>query len=219
MYVCGKKYTAMIKNIVFDLGGVLMELDRNRAVRRFEEIGVKDAEELIGMYGQKGIFLEIENGKIDLDTYCQKLREHTGQPLTYEQIQYAWMGFVVDVPQCLLDYLLELRKTYKVYLLSNTNPIIQSWARSEQFTPAGRPIAAYFDKMYTSYEVGAIKPDRAIFDYMINDSQLIPAETLFIDDGGSNIQIGQEYGFHTYQPKNGEDWREAVQAILDKDLS
>lgn len=219
MYVCGKKYTAMIKNIVFDLGGVLMELDRNRAVRRFEEIGVKDAEELIGMYGQKGIFLEIENGKIDLDTYCQKLREHTGQPLTYEQIQYAWMGFVVDVPQCLLDYLLELRKTYKVYLLSNTNPIIQSWARSEQFTPAGRPIAAYFDKMYTSYEVGAIKPDRAIFDYMINDSQLIPAETLFIDDGGSNIQIGQEYGFHTYQPKNGEDWREAVQAILDRDLS
>ena len=66
----------MIKNIVFDLGGVLMELDRDRAVRRFEEIGVKDAEELIGMYGQKGIFLEIENGQIDLDTYCQKLRTY-----------------------------------------------------------------------------------------------------------------------------------------------
>lgn len=206
----------MIKNIVFDLGGVLMELDRDRAVRRFEEIGVKDAEELIGMYGQKGIFLEIENGQIDLDTYCQKLSEHTGQPLTYEQIQYAWMGFIVDVPQCLLDYLLELRKTYNVYLLSNTNPIIQAWARSEAFTPAGRPISAYFDKMYTSYEVGAIKPDRAIFDFMIKDTQLIPNETLFVDDGGGNIQIGRELGFQTYQPKNGEDWREAVLAILDK---
>lgn len=204
-----------IRNIVFDLGGVLMDLDRERAVRRFVEIGVLDAEEWIGLYGQKGIFLEIENGQIDLDTYCKKLCEHTGKPLTYEQIQYAWMGFITDVPQYKLDYLLELRKHYKVYLLSNTNPIIQSWARSETFTPAGRPISAYFDKMYTSYEVGAIKPDRAIYDYMISDSQLNPSETLFVDDGKKNIEIGQELGFYTYQPKNGEDWRSAIEELLN----
>ena len=84
------------------------------------------------------------------------------------------MGFIADVPQYKLDFLLELRKKYKVYLLSNTNPIVQSWARSEAFTPAGRPISAYFDKMYTSYEVGVTKPDAAIFDRMIENAPLIP---------------------------------------------
>lgn len=205
-----------IKNVVFDLGGVLIDLDHSQAVRRFEDIGVEDAGELLDPYEQKGFFLELENGKIDTDTFCRKLREHTGKPLSFDQIKYAWMGFIADVPQYKLDFLLELRKKYKVYLLSNTNPIIQSWARSEAFTPVRRPISAYFDKMYTSYEAGATKPDAAIFDRMIKDAPLVPSETLFVDDGASNIRVGQELGFHTYQPENAEDWREAVLAILEK---
>mgnify|MGYP001520323395 CR=1 FL=1 len=181
-----------IRNIVFDLGGVLIDLDHHQAVSRFEEIGVKDAKQLLDPY------------------------EHTGKQLSYDVIKYAWMGFIADVPQYKLDFLLELRKKYKVYLLSNTNPIVQSWARSEAFTPAGRPISAYFDKMYTSYEVGVTKPDAAIFDRMIENAPLIPAETLFVDDAKSNIEVGQGLGFHTYQPENGEDWREAVLNILAK---
>jgi len=110
---------------------------------------------------------------------------------------------------------LKLRERYNVYLLSNTNPIIQEgWARTNEFTSAGRPIGAYFDKMYTSYEVGVTKPDRRIFDYMIKDSGLIPAETLFVDDGKSNIEVGRTLDFITYQPQNGEDWREAIDALL-----
>lgn len=205
-----------IKNIVFDLGGVLIDLDHNQAVRRFEEIGVEDAGQLLDPYEQKGFFLELENGKIDTDTFCRKLREHTGKPLSFDEIRYAWMGFISDVPQYKLDFLLELRKKYKVYLLSNTNPIIQSWARSEAFTPAGRPISAYFDKMYTSYEAGVTKPDAAIFGRMIEDAPLIPSETLFVDDGASNIQVGQGLGFHTYRPENAEDWRKAILDLLEK---
>lgn len=206
-----------IRNIVFDLGGVLIDLDHAQAVRRFEEIGVADAEQLLDPYEQKGFFLELENGKIDTETFCRKLCEHTGKSLSYEAICYAWMGFIRQVPQYKLDFLLELRQAYRVYLLSNTNPIIQSWARSEAFTSAGRPISAYFDKMYTSYEVGGTKPAVAIFQRMIEDAPLIPGETLFVDDGRSNIQVGKELGFHTYQPENGEDWREAVLQILKED--
>ena len=185
-----------IKNIVFDLGGVLVDLDRNRAVKRFEQIGVKDAEQLIDAYEQKGIFLEVENGTIDSDEFCRKVCAH------------------VDVPQYKLDYLLELRKNYRVYLLSNTNPIIQSWARSPEFTSVGLPISAYFDKMYTSYEVGITKPNPFIFDFMIKDADLKPIETLFVDDGSSNIAVGKQLNFRTYQPDNGEDWRDAVSACL-----
>lgn len=206
-----------IKNIVFDLGGVLIDLSHDQAVRRFEEIGVVDAAQLLDPYEQKGIFLEVENGMITADEYCQKLREHTGKDLSYEEIKHAWLGFIVDVPQYKLDHLLKLREHYNVYLLSNTNPIIQEgWARTDQFSAAGRPIGDYFDKMYTSYEVGVTKPDRKIFDYMIADSGLIPSETLFIDDAKSNVEVGRSLGFQTYQPANGEDWREAVDKILNQ---
>ncbi|MCL3849679.1 MULTISPECIES: HAD family phosphatase [Parabacteroides] len=206
-----------IKNIVFDLGGVLIDLSHDQAVRRFEEIGVVDAAQLLDPYEQKGIFLEVENGMITADEYCQKLREHTGKDLSYEEIKHAWLGFIVDVPQYKLDHLLKLREHYNVYLLSNTNPIIQEgWARTDQFSAAGRPIGDYFDKMYTSYEVGVTKPDRKIFDYMIADSGLIPSETLFVDDAKSNVEVGRSLGFQTYQPANGEDWREAVDKILNQ---
>ncbi|WP_288205351.1 HAD family phosphatase [uncultured Parabacteroides sp.] len=206
-----------IKNIVFDLGGVLIDLSHDQAVRRFEEIGVVDAAQLLDPYEQKGIFLEVENGTITADEYCQKLREHTGKDLSYEEIKHAWLGFIVDVPQYKLDHLLKLREHYNVYLLSNTNPIIQEgWARTDQFSAAGRPIGDYFDKMYTSYEVGVTKPDRKIFDYMIADSGLIPYETLFVDDAKSNVEVGRNLGFQAYQPANGEDWREAVDKILNQ---
>lgn len=206
-----------IKNIVFDLGGVLIDLSHDQAVRRFEEIGVVDAAQLLDPYEQKGIFLEVENGTITADEYCQKLREHTGKDLSYEEIKHAWLGFIVDVPQYKLDHLWKLREHYNVYLLSNTNPIIQKgWARTDQFSAAGRPIGDYFDKMYTSYEVGVTKPDRKIFDYMIADSGLIPSETLFVDDAKSNVEVGRNLGFQTYQPANGEDWREAVDKILNQ---
>lgn len=87
---------AKIKNIVFDLGGVFIDLDHDQAVRRFKEIGVEDAEQLLDPYEQKGIFLEVENGTISADEFCQKLREHTGKDLTYEDIKSGWLGFIAD---------------------------------------------------------------------------------------------------------------------------
>ena len=100
---------------------------------------------------------------------------------------------------------------------SNTNPIIQlEWAQTKEFTPAGRPLNDYFDKLYLSYEIGVTKPDREIFDRMVLDSGIRPEETLFVDDGKNNIVVGQELGFHTYQPLNGEDWRGRLDEILSK---
>lgn len=206
-----------IKNIIFDLGGVIIDLDRDQAVRSFEAIGVEDANQLIDAYEQKWIFQDLETGRIGVEEFCDKLRKHTGKDLPFEDIKKAWMGFIVDTPQYKLDYIAELRKQYKLYLLSNTNPIIQlEWAQTNRFTAAGRPINAYFDKLYTSYEVGVTKPDRRIFDFMLRDSGIRPSESLFVDDGKSNIEMAEQLGFHTYQPHNGEDWREAISQIIGK---
>lgn len=203
-----------IKNIVFDFGGVIISFDRDQAVKAFRQIGVKEADRLLDKYHQKGIFQEVENGNMDAEAFRRELSKICGKELTYKEVEDGWKGFVTEVPQYKLDYLNELRKKYKVYILSNTNPYIMGWARSVALTPAGKPLDAYVDKIYTSYEAGSTKPDRGIFEYMIKDSGLNPAETIFVDDGASNIAVGEELGFVTLQPENGEDWRRKLEVLL-----
>lgn len=88
------------------------------------------------------------------------------------------------------------------------------WARSKTFTPAGRPLDDYLDKIYASYEMKVVKPDPVIFEKMVEDSGMLPSETLFVDDGAANIQAAAKLGFHTYLAKNGEDWREQITSAL-----
>jgi putative hydrolase of the HAD superfamily len=203
-----------IKNIVFDLGGVIIDLDIAQSIRRFEQIGIRNIREILDPYEQRGVFLELERGEIDLDAFRQALCQYAGRELSAEEVDYAWMGFIVDVPQYKLDFILEMRKAHNVYLLSNTNPVIFEWAQTEAFSAAGLPISRYFDAMYVSYKVGMTKPDIRIFEYMLKDSGMSASETLFVDDGERNIASANSLGMATYRPENGEDWREAVAGIL-----
>ncbi len=210
----GDKKMERIKNIVFDFGGVIVNFSREAAVKKFEEIGVANANELLDAYHQKGAFLQVEDGTINAEEFRIILSELAGKELTYEQVKEGWLGFMLDVPQYRLEYLLELKKKYKLYILSNTNPYVMSWARSNDFTIAGRPLDEYFDKIYTSYELKAVKPGKTIFELMIKDADMLPGETLFIDDGPANIKMAKELGMMTFQPINGEDWRDDLTALL-----
>ena len=103
-----------IKNVVFDFGGVIIDIDRDRAVKKFVEIGVKDADNLLDKYHQKGIFLEIEDGRIDAESFRLKLSEICGKELTYKEVEMGWRGFVTAVEQYKLDYLNILRHKNEV---------------------------------------------------------------------------------------------------------
>lgn len=203
-----------IKNIVFDLGGVIIDLNRECAIKRFKEMGVRDIEAYLDPYEQKGLFLALENGTVTLEEFRVQLSELIGKTLTTEEVSYGWMGFIEAVPQYKLDYILELRKQYRVYILSNTNPVVFGWAKTSAFSDGGLPITAYCDKFYASFEMKITKPDARIFDLMIQDSGMLPAETLFVDDGKLNVEMGKTKGFVTYQPENKEDWREPLNRIL-----
>jgi len=215
-----QKYTSLlvrmkeIKNIVFDFGGVIVNLCRETAVKKFIEIGVANADELLDAYHQVGLFLEVEDGTLTAEEFRKKLSIVAGKELTYDQVFQGWFGFVTDVPLYRLEYLLELRKKYNLYILSNTNPYIMGWARSTEFTSVGQPLDYYFDKIYASYEMKEVKPNRAIFEHMIQDAGLLPHETLFVDDGAANIKMAKELGMYTFQPVNGEDWRDDLSALL-----
>jgi putative hydrolase of the HAD superfamily len=196
-----------IKNIVFDLGGVIITLERDEAVHRFKEVGLENAEELLDPYHQKGIFLALEEGKLSKEEFYEAVRKEAGRYISNEAIDYGWLGFLKEVPEYKLKMLEELRKDYKIYLLSNTNPVIFERTLTPAFSQQGKSIDQYFDKMYISYQIGYTKPAPEIFDFMLKDSGMIPSETLFIDDGISNIEMGNKLGFKTYLAKNGEDFR------------
>nr|WP_302830859.1 HAD family phosphatase [uncultured Bacteroides sp.] len=204
----------MIKNIVFDFGGVIADISRNQAVQAFIELGLKDADARLDKYHQTGIFQELEEGKLSADAYREELGRLCGRELTEAETRRAWLGFFVGVDSRKLEYLLELRKNYRVYILSNTNPFVMSWARSPEFSQAGKPLDDYCEKLYLSYQIGYTKPARQIFDFMVEDSGILPAETMFVDDGAANVGIGKELGFQTFQPANGSDWRGELSALL-----
>lgn len=204
----------MIKNLVFDFGGVIVDIDKNKAIRQFKELGVTNIEDYLGLYAQKGIFLEVEEGVIDDITFCKKLSELVGKELSYAEVRKAWLSFFLTLEESRLDYIETLKANYNLYVLSNTNPFIQSWAQSPGFTSSGRSLNDYFDKIYTSYEIGYIKPHREIFDFMIKDADLNPSETLFIDDGPKNIEMAEGLGFKTYLATPHKDWQKDLAEIL-----
>ena len=203
----------MIKNIVFDMGGVIVDVHRDRAVRHFHEIGVIDADILIDASHHKGIFIDFESGSIDTEEFCRLLCKHCGKDISYEDIEKAWKS-IIDPPLAYkLEALRELRKTHRLFLLTNNNPLLMDWACSPEFAPSANGLSDYFDKIYISYQMKCTKPDLKIFRMLIADAGIDPAESLYIDDSKRNIQAASECGFLVLLVKNGEDWRNELKNL------
>ena len=198
------------------MGGVIFRQDSEEAFRRFREAGL-DPEKYMGAFGQKEFFLDVENGKIDADTFCRKMAEASGREhVSWEEAQHCWLGFLRDVPVERLYYLLELKKHYHVCLLSNTNPFMMSFTRSSKFSSDGKPISFYFDTLFCSYEMKAYKPDSEIFIKALDTDKMIADETLFLDDSMKNIVAAQRLGLQTLYVKTNEDWRDRLTLVLQQ---
>lgn len=204
-----------IKNIAFDLGGVIITINQDNAIKRFGEIGISDAAERLNPYTQSGIFGDVEVGKITADDFIAELSKMAGRQLTFEDCQYAWKGYFQELPERNLEILRKLRaEGYKLLLLSNTNPFIMRWALNGDFDGHGNTLGSYFDGLYLSYECCAMKPDVKIFNKMIADENIKPCETLFVDDGPRNVAAAGEMGFKTFCPENGSDWTKKLYEYL-----
>ncbi len=205
----------MIKNIMFDLGGVIMTIDQPSAVKRFKEIGLADAEQRLDPYTQSGIFGDLEEGKITADDFIRELSSMVGRQLTFDECKYAWRGYTKEVPMRNIKALDKLRNAgFRLILISNTNPFMMHWGMSKDFSGDGRSIADFFDALYMSYKMKVMKPNRYMFEQIIEKENLVPEETLFVDDGPKNIEMGKELGLKTFCPKNGEDWTEEIFRVI-----
>lgn len=192
-----------IKNIIFDFGGVLVNLNPKKSLEAFTAIGMQGVTEYLTLYGHVGPFGKIENGDIGVEQFHDDIRALFGVSATDEQIDEAWQSFLGEIPVEKMRMVHELAKTHRVFLLSNTNPIHIS--RLQEFNDNGFPLHECFEKCYLSFELGLSKPGRAIFEHVLNDAGLLPEETLFVDDGPANCATAASLGIRTYCPKPEED--------------
>lgn len=196
-----------IKNLIIDLGGVIVNLTRNRCIEAFEQLGVTDIREKVASnYRHKDLFMQLELGYITRERFYDGIRQLSKQPLTNEQIDSAWIAMLGDVPAYKLDLLLDLKKRYNTYLLSNTNVIHWNWIAETAFTYKGHQPRDFFDRIYLSYELHMIKPNTDIFEYVLNDAGLCSEETLLLDDSLPNCRTAEAMRMKAYNVNPREDW-------------
>ena len=196
-----------IKNLIIDFGGVIINLTRNRCIEAFESLGVKDIrEQIVNNYQHKDLFMQVEIGSITTAGFRDGIRRLSGQALTDEQIDNAWIAMLDDVPDYKLNLLLDLRKHYNTMLLSNTNEIHWEWSERTCFSYKGHHVSDFFNRIYLSYKLHMLKPNADIFEYVLQDAGIKPEETLFIDDAMPNCRTAESLGLRTYTPEPREDW-------------
>jgi putative hydrolase of the HAD superfamily len=191
-----------ITTIIFDLGGVILNLDQDRTLRAFKRLGV-DLEDINEM---STIFSDFEVGKINANDFRQAIMTHLKGNATENEIDAAWNAMLLDLPTERLTYLKFLRKNFNVHLLSNTNSIhIDAFNKYLLDEHPNLDWYAQFDKVYYSYEIGLRKPNKDIYEFVIQENNLKPHECLFIDDLKANLNGAGHVGMHTIWAKNPLD--------------
>ena len=192
--------------LVFDLGGVIFSIDRDRCVMNLEALGMAEAASLLDLYCQTGDFLELEEGKISAGEFYDRWRAMATPGTSDEQITQALYSFITALPPHRLDALKELRaRGFKLYVLSNTNPILYHGVIDRLFRQRGESIRDYFDGEILSFQEKVCKPDPEIFRILLRRYALDPEHTLFLDDSAKNCEASRAEGIPSLLiPENAE---------------
>lgn len=206
----------MIKNILFDMGGVIFTQNTPRARERFRAAGV-NPDIYMGDYGQKDFLFDLEAGKIDENQFIRRMAEVTGRPdLTRAEVQYCWDGFIEGVKPEKCQALEMLRKDYCLGMLSNTNPFVMEYMDNPANMPEGRGLSSYFDYMFLSYRMGLCKPSPEIYRMALKTGGMKADETIFIDDGPGNIEAAEKVGIHGLHIPTNADWLPLLLQMLGR---
>jgi HAD superfamily hydrolase (TIGR01509 family) len=193
-----------IKHIIFDLGGVLMNIDYMLTEKAFVNLGITDFPQLYSQLNQTNLFDDWETGKIDEDEFLSGLQKAAGVNIAGTDIINAWNAMLLDFPIRRLQILQQLRLHYDLLLLSNTNPWHEAAFNKILYSAHGIPnIGVFFDKVYLSHRVGLRKPSKEIFERILSENNLLAAHTLFIDDSPQHIEGANALGIQTIYMQKG----------------
>lgn len=186
-----------IKNILFDLGGVILDLNVNKTLEGFLDLGFP--KELLN-YPENfhtDIFYKYETGKISTGEFRDAIRNYSGVSFSDKDFDEVWCSMLLRVPKQRTDILKKLSDSYRLYILSNTSPLhIAHFEKLFQAT-ANYPLQDVFTKNYYSHEIGEHKPDEEAFHHVLNKAKILAGETLFLDDNIQNVKAAQALGFNT----------------------
>ena len=189
----------MIKNLIFDWGGVVLTLDKDLCIKNFADVvGVPDFNEYLTPYLQKGFFAAYENGDITDEEFVEEIKKISNKAdVGYKEVEYALDSFLQEIPQYKVDLINELAKKYNLYILSNNNPIC--WRISERMFDelSGHTVKELFKQVFLSYRLNLSKPGKEIFLKVIEEAGFDPSESLFIDDAPATVETAASVGFKT----------------------
>lgn len=183
------------KNIVFDLGAVIINIDFQKTFEAFANLANTDVIEVLGKFETQNILHRYETGEVDDKGFRNLIRQELGSHLSDEQIDKAWNALLLDIPKERIDLILRLKNKYRIFILSNTNAIhIREVNNILHNTTGIENLDNIFEKVYYSHEVALRKPDSAIYEYVLKDKNLKASETIFLDDNLDNIKASERAG-------------------------
>ena len=201
----GNMNTESINNLIFDLGGVILNIAPERTVQKMKQLGIANFENLYSQLKQNETFDLLEKGEISEEQFVEEILKHVNEPLKKEDIIDAWNELLLDFPKERIELLDELNKStrFRTFLLSNTNSIHKKEYNQDLFNRFSKRLEDLFETAYFSHEVAMRKPDAEIFQYVLEQEKLEPSETLFIDDSSDNIAAASALGIKTCHIKDG----------------
>lgn len=201
---------ASIKNIIFDLGGVILDLNYQATIDAFVEIGIKDFSSLYSQKEQKQIFDDFEIGKINSNQFISSIQSLTQNYISKDEIIAAWNAMLLEINTKKLDYLLSIKERFRIFLLSNTNEIHIS--KFEGVLAKKNELKKFYDcfeKVHYSSRLSLRKPNVDCFKTVLEINNLNASETIFIDDSIQHIEGAKNCGIKGYLfPQNYtiQDW-------------
>ena len=184
-----------IRNIILDLGGVILELDVNRTIRAFHDLGFPALESADIILSRYPFFLDFETGLLSPAEFIRKVMGISGDHVTREKVLEAWNAMILGFTPETIELLQDLRKRYRLFLLSNTNAIHEITYNNLLHAKYGiRNLDRIFEEVYYSHRLRLRKPDPEIFKYVLKHKNLEPGECLYVDDTRVHIESARSIG-------------------------
>ena len=185
--------------IIFDLGGVIINLDYKKTEKEFERIVGTNFSEFYSKQNQTDVFNKLETGHISEKQFVEAMQKSSNKEVSHQEIITAWNAMLLDIPKERIKLLEKIGNEKRIFLLSNTNEIHKTaFDRIVLETHKMKGLESLFEKAYFSHLVGMRKPNREIFDFIIRDNNLNPDKTLFIDDSPQHIEGAIKAGLNAY---------------------
>jgi len=198
-----------IKNIIFDFGGVILDIDPQLTIDEFVKHGFSNFDKLMTPEFIDGIIGKFERGILTPEIFRTKLKAFLNIDITDQQLDDAWNSLLYDIPAERIEIIENVKNNYQIILLSNSNEIhYDLFVRDLQLRFGYREFDELFHKAYFSFDLHLLKPNPDIYEFVINQHGCIPEETLFIDDKIENLEAAKKLGLKIYQLEKPERVRD-----------